>query len=86
MAGRVAIRLFATAREAVGVEQLQWTLPEGGASVRNVVDALGGRYRRLRPILGSCRYFLNGELVRQPSRRPLVDGDELAIHPPYSGG
>jgi len=86
VAARVRIRLFATARDAVGVEELDWSVPEEGAPLRIVLAAVGARYRRLRPILGTCRFFVNGELVRQPGRRQVSDGDQLAIHPPYSGG
>jgi molybdopterin converting factor small subunit len=78
--------LFATAREAVGVGALSWPVPAGGIALRTLLDQLGGRYRKLKPILPGCRFFVNGELVTQPGRRRLVHGDELAVHPPYSGG
>ncbi len=86
MAGRVEIRLFATAREAVGVEEIAWDVPETGTALRELLDQLGARHRKLRPILPHCRFFVNGELVGPPGRRRLSAGDRLAIHPPYSGG
>ncbi len=80
------IRLFATAREAVGVGELAWPVPDGGIALGSLLDQLGGRYRKLKPILPGCRFFVNGELVTQPGRRRIAPDDELAVHPPYSGG
>jgi molybdopterin converting factor small subunit len=84
--GQVEIRLFATARAAAGAGHLAWPVPKEGISLSEIVEGLGRRYRGLRPILPTCRLFVNGELVRTPARRRLHDRDEVAVHPPYSGG
>ena len=80
------IRLFATAREAVGREELVWPVPSQGIPLGGLLRQLGERYHRLRPVLPTCRFFVNGELVRPAGRRRLARGDEVAVHPPYSGG
>lgn len=50
-----------------------------------VLRVLRQQYPRLGPILASSRLVRNGDFLhgRSGSVRP---GDELAIHPPYSGG
>lgn len=85
MARGATLLFFASAREAVGRSRIDWPLAPGGAEVAEVVAALQEAYPRLAPILRSSRLVLNGRyLGRGPAR--LVPGDELAVHPPYSGG
>ncbi len=82
---RVRVLLFATAREAAGRGRLELTIPEAGARVDAVLEELRDRYPRLAPVLATSRIFVNGESVARRTA-PLAPDDELAIHPPYSGG
>lgn len=81
----VRVLLFATAREAVGAATIARVVPPSGRSLRDFVDELAREYPLLGPVLGTSRLVRNGEYVRGPevTVRP---GDEIAIHPPYSGG
>jgi molybdopterin converting factor small subunit len=85
MAARVRILLFATAREAVGRAVLDRPLPSPSTPVAEVLAALSAEYPRLQRIVGTSRVFRNGSPVRNWSEG-VSAGDELAIHPPYSGG
>lgn len=75
------IRLFASAREAAGIANDEFS----GATVGDVLDAAiasyGSAFERL---LASCKVWCNG----QPAERtdPVVDTDEVAVLPPVSGG
>lgn len=81
--------LFASAREAAGRRRDE--LDVGGAGgVITVGDALAVLVDRYGPafgdVLGAARVWVNGD---EPSDGPgtrLVDGDELAVLPPVSGG
>ncbi len=81
----VTVRLFATAREAVGRATLSWELPPEGASVAELVRALGDAHPPLARILRVSRLVRNGHYVEELSER-LRPRDELAVHPPYGGG
>jgi len=82
---RVRVLLFSTAREAVGRADLARPIAPGGTPLRTFLDALSLEFPRLRKVLGASRFVVNGEYV---AGRDLVvrSGDEIAIHPPYSGG
>jgi molybdopterin converting factor small subunit len=84
--GRVELRLFATAREAVGTAQLSWPLPSDGRTVAQVLAEVTARHRRLAPVLATSQVFVNGDRVRDTTRRRARPGDDIAVHPPYSGG
>lgn len=84
--------LFASAREAAGRRRDE--LDVGGAGgtdgALTVGDALAVLVDRYGPafgeVLGAARVWVNGD---EPSDGPgtrLVDGDELAVLPPVSGG
>ncbi|MGA8663994.1 MAG: MoaD/ThiS family protein [Thermoplasmata archaeon] len=78
------VRLFATARTAVGVSSLDWRVPTEGIRVRELLHALTGAYPALRGPLETCRFFVDGEPIALSERvRP---GHEFTIHPPYGGG
>ncbi|MCI4321723.1 MAG: MoaD/ThiS family protein [Thermoplasmata archaeon] len=85
MVGTVVVRLYATAREAVGNARLERPAGPHGVSVGGLLDALSHDYPALAPILRHARFARNGSYLRGRSGR-LRPGDELAIHPPYSGG
>jgi molybdopterin converting factor small subunit len=81
----VRILLFATAREVVGRSTLQYPIPSRGTPLAELVDDLKREYPRLEPILKISRLVRNGTYVSRPRVRVRPD-DEIAIHPPYSGG
>jgi molybdopterin converting factor small subunit len=81
----VRVRLFATARSAVGSAMLDWPVPEGGLTARELVRGLGAAYPRLAPTLKASRFLRNDRYLDDLAAR-LEPGDEFAIHPPYSGG
>ncbi len=81
----VVVRYFAAARAAAGTEEEKVQLPEGAL----VADAVA-ELRRLHPdrlprILDAVSYLLDGVAVRDLSR-PLTDGAELDVLPPFAGG
>jgi molybdopterin synthase sulfur carrier subunit len=81
----IVVRYFAAARAAAGVEEEKVQLPSG-ASVSDAVAEL----RRLHPsdlprVLDAVSYLLDGIAVRDLTR-PLRDGAELDILPPFAGG
>ncbi|MCI4346562.1 MAG: MoaD/ThiS family protein, partial [Thermoplasmata archaeon] len=79
------VLLFATAREALGRSELVLAVPVGGIPVGEFLRPLTERYPPLARILKASRLVRNGEYVRGNAVR-VMPGDELAIHPPYSGG
>jgi len=81
----VLVRYFASARAASGVEEELLQLP-AGASVSEAVGALRERHPDGLPrILEAASFLLDGIAVRDPSR-PLPDGAELDVLPPFAGG
>ena len=76
---RVTVRLFAGLRELAGTGRRELELPDG-AAVTDVWAALG--------LVGSepegLLYAVNREYAE--AGRVLVDGDEIALIPPVSGG
>jgi molybdopterin synthase sulfur carrier subunit len=80
-AARVIILFFAAARQAAGI---------GKESVDASTLAEALEAARLRhgdafaAVLEGCRVWVNGEPADENT--PLVDGDEVAVLPPVSGG
>ncbi len=81
----VRIRLFATAREAVGAASVDLAVPDEGMRADELVAALGRKYPRLRPALRTSRFVRNDRYLDDLSER-IRPGDEFAVHPPYGGG
>lgn len=80
---KLRIRLFASFREAVGTNRLDWHAPDD-ATVGDVVAALRAEYPKLGPAAEKAMLAVNQEYVGPELR--LHDGDELALIPPVSGG
>lgn len=79
---KVAVRFFASIREAVGLEREEFKLHEG-SSVRDLLVAV----RETHPGLRDVKKFLiavNG--VRSKPDRRLREGDIVVFFPPVSGG
>ncbi len=85
MAGSVRILLFAGAREAVGQPRLMRNLGPDGAELADLLGSIEREYPRLGPVLRISRIVLNGRFLAKPQGR-VRPGDEIAVHPPYSGG
>ncbi|MCI4353064.1 MAG: MoaD/ThiS family protein [Thermoplasmata archaeon] len=85
MTRSVRVLLFATAREAVGAASVDWEVPASGSTVRALLAGLVEEHPQLEPILKGSRLACNGVYVRGRRAR-IGPGDEIAIHPPYSGG
>ncbi|MCI4358795.1 MAG: MoaD/ThiS family protein [Thermoplasmata archaeon] len=79
------IVLYATAREAVGRSVVIRPIRPGQDRVDAILGALSRDFPALSSVLPSCRFARNGKYVQRTSIR-LSPGDELAVHPPYSGG
>lgn len=82
MPATLTVRLFASARTEVGRPTL---LFDSVSSVGEALARLRAEYPKLAPLLPSCRLVLNGRYVDRQDA-PIGPGDELAVHPPYSGG
>ncbi|GAB3583130.1 MoaD/ThiS family protein [Amycolatopsis endophytica] len=81
----VLVRYFASARAAAGVEEEVVYLP-AGASVAEAVVALRDLHPDSLPrILRAASFLVDGVAVRDPSR-PLPEGSELDVLPPFAGG
>ena len=81
----VRIRLFASAREAVGAGVVDLGVPARGLAADALVARLGATYPRLRAILRTARFVRNGEYLTNLDAR-IRPGYEFAVHPPYGGG
>lgn len=81
----VLVRFFASARAASGVDEERLRLPSG-ASVSDAVAALREQHPEDLPrILEAASFLLDGIAVRDVNR-PLPDGAELDVLPPFAGG
>jgi molybdopterin synthase catalytic subunit len=77
------VLFFAQAREQAGCSSAAIDVP-AGAHVREALDAILVRYPGLAPLRGHFALSLNGTLAR--GDEPVLDGAELALLPPVSGG
>lgn len=81
---RVAVRYFAAARAAAGVESENLTLP-AGTTVQDLVDELASRSQELSRVLARCSYLCDGVAVRDTGIR-LSNAQTLDVLPPFAGG
>ena len=82
----VRLLLFATAREAAGCSSDTYDLP-ADATVSAVLDAAVARYGgSFGDVLASSGVWVNGEEPELGRIQRLVEGDEIAVLPPVSGG
>ncbi len=80
---RIRVRLFARYREAVGREQIEIDLPEGG-TVETAWSAIVARHPELAPYRPFTLFAVGHEYV--PAEHRLQTDDELCLFPPVSGG
>jgi molybdopterin converting factor subunit 1 len=79
----VNVLLFAQARERAGAARLSLVLP-AGSRVGDALEALERSHPALAQLRPHLATAVNGELVR--GEVVLVEGAELALLPPVSGG
>jgi molybdopterin synthase catalytic subunit len=79
----ITILLFAGIREKIKKDTLFWTVSRGDA-INDVIDKVAITFNVSRTLLESYMYAVNGEYV--DFNKLLVDGDEIAVIPPVSGG
>lgn len=79
----VRILLFARAKELARVASMSLELPEG-STVAGLREALAATVPRLGEFLPRCAVAVGGELASDETA--LVEGAEVALLPPVSGG
>lgn len=85
MAAPVHLLFFAAAREAVGRPRLERAVDAEGIALERLLDELVQEYPRFGRVLHASRVVVNGAYLKARDVR-VRPGDEVAIHPPYSGG
>jgi MoaE-MoaD fusion protein len=80
---RVRIRLFAMQRELAGTRGLEVTIADGG-TIEDAWRALVEAHPVLAPGRPAVRFARNGAYARPDTT--LLEGDEVAMIPPVSGG
>ena len=83
MSVRVSVRLFASLRDAAGVDRVELELA-APATAHAAWTALAARHPALAPMRVSLAAAINRRYARFDE--PLADGDELAFIPPVGGG
>jgi molybdopterin converting factor small subunit len=80
---RIEVRLFAQARERVGSANARLELPDG-SRVSDALTVLEQVYPGLGELRPHLAIAIDGTLSRASDT--LVDGNELSLLPPVSGG
>jgi molybdopterin synthase catalytic subunit/molybdopterin synthase sulfur carrier subunit len=80
---KVAVKLFAAARELAGGEEVEIEL-RAGACAKDARAALAQQYAPLAPLVERSLLAVNAEYV--DGCAVIQPGDELALIPPVSGG
>lgn len=77
----VVLRLFASARQAAGTGRVELAAGSVGEALATAESRYGETFSR---VLATSRVWVNGASAT-PSTT-LIDGDEVAVLPPVSGG
>jgi molybdopterin synthase sulfur carrier subunit len=80
---QIQIKLFAIYQEVVGTPQMDWQTSIG-TTAGQVLAEIIGRYPQLAAWQSVTRLGVNLQFV--PAATVLIDGDELVLIPPVSGG
>ncbi|MEK7312484.1 MAG: molybdenum cofactor biosynthesis protein MoaE [Chloroflexota bacterium] len=80
---RVSILFFATLKDRAKTNRVELTLPEG-ASISHLKAEVASRFPDVAPALPTCIASRNHEFATDAE--PLLDGDEVGLFPPVSGG
>ena len=79
----VTIRLFAAARAAAGVSELQG----GSGTLQSILDALTAEHPALLDVLPRCSFLVDGTATHgDPAEVSVEDGAEVDVLPPFAGG
>ncbi len=79
----IKVRLFAAFKEIIGKSQLDLQIPEG-SSVKDVIAVIEETYPAVKKIVQISKYAVNMEYI--DAGKKLIDGDEITIIMPVSGG
>jgi molybdopterin synthase sulfur carrier subunit len=79
----VRVRLFASAREAAGCSEARFEAVTLGELLAAIERSYGASFAA---VLGTARVWVNGDEPPAGDESVLVDGDEIAVLPPVSGG
>jgi molybdopterin synthase catalytic subunit len=79
----IRLLAFASAGDALGATELNLEMPEG-SRVADLRERLDRDHPRLAPLWPRLAIALNGRVVAADA--PLIDGAEVALLPPVSGG
>lgn len=83
----VKVLFFARARELADTSQVSLSVPPGTAPWAAFKEHVLAHFPALAVLADHCVLALNQEYVAiDVPKRPLVNGDELAVIPPISGG
>jgi molybdopterin converting factor subunit 1 len=80
---KVAVKLFAAAREAAGASEVMVELADG-STVGELRAAIGEQWPALEALMTSSLIAVNAEYA--PASVRVEAGDEVALIPPVSGG
>ena len=80
---KIRTRLFASAREVVGMQEVIVDAPEG-VTAADLLRQIVEQYPALRRLAPSLKLAVNHEYAA--GGRRLAEGDEVALIPPVSGG
>jgi molybdopterin converting factor subunit 1 len=80
---RVAVKLFAAARDLTNQAEVTLELPPG-ADVAELRMLLMTQFPSLAPLAGRSLIAVNSEYAGDAT--PILEGDEVALIPPVSGG
>lgn len=79
----IKVRLFALYRERLQQSELTLIVPDG-STVWDLTDQLAREYPGIGPLIEHTAVAVNEEYADKS--QTLVEGDELALLPPVSGG
>jgi molybdopterin synthase catalytic subunit len=79
----IKVRLFALYKERLKKSELTLVVPDG-STVWELTDQLAREYPEIGPLLAHTAIAVNEEYT--DNSRTLIEGDELALLPPVSGG
>lgn len=79
----VTIRLFAAARAAAGVSELQGQ----PGTLQSILDALTAEHPDLTEVLPRCSFLVDGTATHgDPVEVVVEEGAEVDVLPPFAGG
>jgi molybdopterin converting factor subunit 1 len=77
------IKLFAVARERLGRDEIELTLPTG-STIADLKRAIETRFDALAPILPHALFAVDAAYAADNT--PITEQSEIALIPPVSGG